>query len=319
LHEIPQTEAIVKISDGWRKLNEKYGDSQWDAYLNSLGRTRNMLVYLQQRTSYAVFSLAGVFLVFTGFLLLALLKYWKDPLLTASDQPMNAFIVVCAMGFISSSVLFVLQATRATCLLRWWLPTMFFTGMFGSVFAKSLRIYKIFTNTNMSLRKDYFNQQYVIKILGRILFVALAVLAVSQSLPGHAYPVETQLTTNTKMLSCSTSNIGSGLLLCYIGVLVMAAAVIGFQSRKIPSAFSESQTLFVAIYNILIIIIVGFPFNTLLDGKPNAQALLRCTCMNMAAAFLLVPMYGKKLYYVLQGEVRFRFVLFCFVLFWFVI
>jgi len=193
---------------------------------------------------------AGVGLVLLG----AVVALRRTPDIKASQPVFLGIFVGAAVAVTASNVLGLGPPTAATCLGRAWLFHLAFTAMFGALFLKAYRVWRIFGNKN--LRRVKVTVAAILRFLGGLLLVDVALLGTWTVL---APPVaETTLLEITNVGAVPTAacrgspTFGSLLGMYHVG-LVLIGAYISYQTRMVSDKFSESKYIMFAIYQIALI------------------------------------------------------------------
>jgi len=172
-----------------------------------------------------------------------------------ASQPLFCYLIaaggmICAV----SPVATLGKNTDANCGLRPWIFHVPFLLMVGSLFVKTFRVWRIFGNAK--LVKVKFTVLDSLKMLGAVIFVPIAVLAIWFIVYTPIALDSTISVTNVGSVpatTCRTFDMFTTILVVYeVGIIVLAC-YFSFKNRKIGDAFSETKYLIFAIYSIALI------------------------------------------------------------------
>jgi len=201
-----------------------------------------------------VISICVIGLVFGCFLLSFVAIFRKHPVIKASQPIFLVIFISSAMIVIANNLLYLGKPTTVKCVFRAWLFHLFFTSMFGSLFLKVYRVWRIFGNKN--LRKIKILARDVLKGLAALVAVDVVLLTFWSSL---STPVaETLLLDITNVgevvwSQCRPSTAFSSILGMYHVGTVLVGVYISFQTRSVSGKFSESKYIMFAIYQIALV------------------------------------------------------------------
>jgi len=190
-----------------------------------------------------------------GFgLLVFVIVLHKKPVIKASQPEFLAIFIVSAMLVSLSNNLALGEATNGKCFARSWMFHLAFTSMFGSLFLKVYRVWRIFGNKN--LKKVKVTLMDVLKGLAALILVDLFILMLYSIIDApFATHGEIEIP-NVGMVSwseCNRSPTFSSLLGMYHVGMVVIGVYISVQTRNVSTKFSESKYIMFAIYQIALL------------------------------------------------------------------
>ena len=215
-------------------------------------------------------------------------------------QPMFCASFVVAAALLSiSSVVYVGENTELLCMLRPWLFNVFFDIMFGSLFLKTFRVYKIFGNK--SLTKVKVSSFDVVKTYGGFLLIDVAILGMGVANDGMT-PTE-RLVEEAGFWSYTTVECGPAetsqdfdwvLLTTFFKLLMVGGgAYLSFVTRKVPDKFAESKWIAVSVYQVAILGAVGLAVQ-LQNPAPSSMVLVQSICVPLACVATCCCIFGPK-------------------------
>ena len=149
------------------------------------------------------------------------------------------------------------------CIARLWLQGFGFALLFGSLFSKTHRVYRIFNNRRFVKAK--FTNLYVLMLIAIVLLVEACVLAIlTATLPCNAVS-RLDPTGTFVFLLCSNSSLEDPvviLAIMHVGLLAWGS-FLAYRTRHVLSGFNESLWIGLSIYNVLIFELLGFILNSL--------------------------------------------------------
>lgn len=175
-------------------------------------------------------------------------------------QPAFCIIFTLSAAVLSiSNVLFVGENTDGMCVLRPFIFNIFFDFMFGSLFMKTFRIYKIFGNKSLS--KVRISTTDVIKNYGSIIAVDIAILIVWMITEG----MKAETITKTDLdpypsytaVICNEAETYSTLTTFFKILMVIGGVYLSYLTRNVPDKFAESKWIAASIYQVFVLGSVG--------------------------------------------------------------
>eukprot|EP00004_Rigifila_ramosa_P005704 TRINITY_DN16371_c0_g1_i1.p1 TRINITY_DN16371_c0_g1~~TRINITY_DN16371_c0_g1_i1.p1 ORF type:complete len:988 (-),score=221.17 TRINITY_DN16371_c0_g1_i1:10-2745(-) len=199
----------------------------------------------------ALFALV-IFAVIAGYV------YMRDEPVIRRQQPLFCVLTLlgCVMA-IFAVMPFVGKPTATTCAARMWVPPIAFTMLYGALFAKTWRIYRIFNNPSLKAIV-ITNVDLAVKIgflLGVDLVLVALWFAAAKVEPALAFRDSTVYAT----CQLNGGSVYPALLLAFkIGLLIFGA-VLAFQTRTVRSSFNESKYIAFTLYNQLFVVLLVSP------------------------------------------------------------
>jgi hypothetical protein len=233
-----------------------------------------------------------------------------DPVIKASSFLFNLLALAACMGLYLSMLAFVLPASDSWCLTRWWLPCCSVTLLLAAIFSKTHRIAKIFTAEKLAVvrLRDADVLQWVGVQLG--VTVVLLILYSAIARPRLEYTADQSFDARNDLSAedaaavamgdhlsygvCSTNDAFRGLLLAYMGLLVVWGTKIAIDVRNVPSQYNEASLLGICVYNLLFCSVLGVPLDFLLQSNPVAQMLMRCFLFFLGSSVIVGTLFAPK-------------------------
>ena len=198
--------------------------------------------------------LAVIGTIFCGLFSVYIIVKAKHPVIKSS-QPMFCIVFATGCALICLQILaFLGEASDAICALRNWLFNCLFTLAFGSIFAKTWRVWRVFSNTH--LKKIRLTNMDTLKVMF-ILFAAEAIiLTLGQIIAPYKLAKEDEEFAPGRFITVKVCKSDSGewhlLTLAYKVVLVFIGCYLSWTTRNVDNAFAESKYIMLAIYQIAI-------------------------------------------------------------------
>ncbi|ELU09867.1 hypothetical protein CAPTEDRAFT_178683 [Capitella teleta] len=244
--------------------------------LDSL-RTLKIRVSISSPLYYTMSALAvfGVILA-SAFLWFNISRRHSKLIRMSSPNLNNAVVIGCVLAY-TSIVFYGIDARYVqnstlliACHLRMILLAFGFSLGFGALFAKTWRVFKIFTNK--SAKRVVIRDAHLYGLVGAFLAIDVVlfvfwftfdplkleeVVADAQEDPGNPdYLIVRSL------VRCSSKNAGWAQLLFYAikGVVLIFGVFLAWQTRKVSIlALNDSKYIGVAVYNLMILCVTGVP------------------------------------------------------------
>eukprot|EP00029_Vermamoeba_vermiformis_P003667 TRINITY_DN14207_c0_g1_i1.p1 TRINITY_DN14207_c0_g1~~TRINITY_DN14207_c0_g1_i1.p1 ORF type:complete len:770 (-),score=68.29 TRINITY_DN14207_c0_g1_i1:85-2394(-) len=251
-------------------------------------------------SEWAFFTLALFFsLVSVGFIIFTAVKH-KTPVIKASSPNLLfAFLVGSILLYSSLFTWTVTNVTAAGCYLQSWLLSFGFTIMFGALFAKSWRVFKLSSTRSLKIFK-ITDTQLLIGIL--LALVGDAIICIVQAAVVDMTPVLVVVDPHRPVYNyyeCPFTNQTTGIsaaLIAYNGLICVFGLAVAWKIRKLKyPVFNESKIIAFSMYNVvffaIIVIILQF---TRATGR-ELLYILRSTGIILGTSISVATMFLTKL------------------------
>lgn len=251
-----------------------------------------------------------VFLVLTVIALIIsisfsfLFWFYRDEKVVKKTSPFFSQLILIGIDLcLLSQIFWGVSQTSFTCFVKVWLLAIGFGLIMGNLLAKTYRIFKIFTNVQVTqlVMKDTDLLKFSIVILA----IEVALLCVYCFVSGTPRPINIQSTSDSLLLiiQCSVPSgfiqtFGTITLLVFNGLLILCGVVIAYVSRHVESSFNESKYIAITVYIYLLVVIILLPlYYTAGDSgsSVNRQYILRNISVLAAMYFTLVALFVPKI------------------------
>jgi gamma-aminobutyric acid type B receptor len=227
----------------------------------------------------------------------------------------NIILLGCLLGYVQ---LFVSAEDLARaagpafgklCVARVVLLSVGFTLMFGGLFAKTYRVYVIFTRKQMQVMKMK-DERLLLTVLLLLLLDALLLLTWFLTEPparleavGQPYMVTEDLWRQDASVSCSSEHyrLFTTINLVYKGAVMLGGAFLAIQTRavRIP-ALNDSREIGMAIYTVALVSTLVFSVNGFV-ADVNALAILEAAALFFNTTATMAFLFALKLLQVHRG------------------
>jgi ABC-type branched-subunit amino acid transport system substrate-binding protein len=229
---------------------------------------------------------------------------WRHKIIRSSSP---SFLVIMVVGaLLSFATIYVWNLTYvsvATCILRVWFLNIGFVLMFGALFAKTWRIYFLWTADPLNKNLRVTDVQVFLVVLVAlapqlILLVLWTAIATPTVEFFHTDPWRASL----DIPDCSTSTAHYVMIALMCGInfaLLIWGSILAIQVRRVPlKVYDESKIIGFAIYNTLIFSIIVAIIQA--SGQINRDLLfgLRSVGILLACLVSLSTMYYSKIQHI---------------------
>lgn len=238
-------------------------------------------------------------LVFSG-----LFWYYRDEKVVKKTSPFFSQLILIGIDLcLISQIFWAVNQTGFTCFIKIWLLAIGFGLIMGNLLAKTYRIFKIFTNVQVTnlVMKDTDLLKFSVVIIA----IEILLLCVYCFVSGTPRPVNIQSTSDSLLLiiQCAVPSqfvqiFGQITLLVFNGLLILCGVIIAYVSRKVDSTFNESKYIAITVYIYLLVIIILLPlYYTAGDSgsSVNRQYILRYISVLAAMYFTLFALFVPKI------------------------
>jgi hypothetical protein len=169
----------------------------------------------------------------------------------------------------------------------------FFDIMFGSLFLKTFRVYKIFGNKSLS--KVKISSTDVLKTYGAIMMVDVALLVMWAVTDGmKAVEIENNLDSywTYTTTECQEAPSWEMCTMFFKILLVVGGVYLAYVTRHVPDKFTEGKWIALSIYQVFILGIVGLLVKS---SAPSSLILVQGVSVPAACAVTCCCIFGPKL------------------------
>jgi hypothetical protein len=205
----------------------------------------------------AVIVLTTLGLCISLLLFVPLIIYWNHPIIVAAAPTfLSSILVGTLLLYLSNYASLLNIKTVASCHIGSWLLSLGFIITFGSLFAKSWRVWRLYHNKSMSVIK--ISDLQVMSILGVFIGIMI-VLLIILSAAGNPHPIYVSLDPHRPYRDyyvCGPTNetafnVFLALILGYGLAIIIVGVVVSFKVRQVPIAiFDESKSINFVVYNV---------------------------------------------------------------------
>jgi hypothetical protein len=183
--------------------------------------------------------------------------YWNHPRIAAAAPTfLSSILLGTLLLYLSNYASLLNMVTHASCHMSTWLLALGFIITFGSLFAKSWRVWRMYSNKSMAIiRISDFQVMSILGVFVGIMIVLLIILSAAGD-PRPAYVSLDPYRPYRDYLICSPAkeaafNVLLALILGYGLSIILVGVVVSFKVRQVPIAiFDESRTINFVVYNV---------------------------------------------------------------------
>ncbi|XP_033640706.1 gamma-aminobutyric acid type B receptor subunit 1-like [Asterias rubens] len=309
------------VGDGKILITEGYEEIHWPG-----GKPPIDLIIEQedyQTISLGVFLTGTIFAVFGIILACCFLAFnihfRKLRVIKMSSPNINNLMLIGGiLAYVSIIFLGIDMAIAPKDTLAWmckantWLLTIGFSMAFGSLFSKTWRVHKIFTNKTAmkTVVKDYWLLSCVASLVAIDIIILFLWDIVDPLEVVEKIGVKVLDSENDDLLHIPVRNLCEsknqiywiGALYVIDGLLMIFGAFLAWETRKVTiPALNDSKYIGICVYNVLILSFIGAPVSFVLEER-NAHYAIVASIVWLATTFTLCVVFVPKI--KMRNDVR---------------
>mmetsp|Transcript_22908 Transcript_22908/g.35646 ORF Transcript_22908/g.35646 Transcript_22908/m.35646 type:complete len:286 (+) Transcript_22908:1492-2349(+) len=245
---------------------------------------------------------AGLGILFALFIIVII--FLKESFFRLMSPIFCQLICVGSM-FCFGAVLTLLKnnpPSEASCTVYPWLLGFGFMVMYGCLFSKTWRLYRVI-KTSQKMRTKVITNTDVMTMIALFTVPMLIFLIIWTAVDGfevlHEYTDDNLDETRD---ICDTPTVYWAIYVAMIGLLLLVGSVLTFQIRNLPEEFNDSETIGFSIYNALLMLIVGAGIGWGLNDTISAVVAMQGFAVIVFAWFTLVVLFVPTLYRLATGQ-----------------
>ena len=198
----------------------------------------------------AVLATTSLCVGFVLLLLLGFVLYRKHAVIKAATPSFCMLVSTGGLLMLLSVYVTGLYATDASCMAQSWLLTVGFSLMFTALFAKTFRVWRIFTAGSKLKQVRITSTDLLVQLTLVLMFDLILNTTWSVVSPMSATLVTVDLyRPSLDYYSCDTSSVFPLISIAEKALLLLCGIVLTYLCRGVPSRFNETPYLAAAIYN----------------------------------------------------------------------
>eukprot|EP00004_Rigifila_ramosa_P006303 TRINITY_DN16_c0_g1_i5.p1 TRINITY_DN16_c0_g1~~TRINITY_DN16_c0_g1_i5.p1 ORF type:complete len:2061 (-),score=522.40 TRINITY_DN16_c0_g1_i5:111-5708(-) len=224
-------------------------------------------------------------------------KYRNTKIITAISPHFCYAILFGNVIAVFALVFFMGLPDEAWCTLRLWLPSLAFTLIFGCLFVKTWRIWKIFDNKNMK-RIQITNMDLAYRVLA-LLSLEITLLFFETVLNPKAAHISYDAG-GTRVVCGNKKEGGQSVLMTVLFaeklLLLLVGCFLSWRTRHVVSYYNESKHIAFSVYNVLFIAGMIIPILLFLGSNVYVYTVLVEIGGIMVILATTLALFGPRLY-----------------------
>lgn len=242
----------------------------------------------------AVVSGAAVVLCVISVVFFLVFWYRRSPTIK-SASPSFCLVIIAHAGLGVITVFFLHQATDSYCMIRPWLLSISFSGMFGLLAAKTWRIKKIFGQKRFAIVRISNSRLWM--IYGILVLIDVVVMSVWTSYdPMRAKVVWSTSRTGAYEVACDSSTASTFItfLFSYKGAILLAGVYLAWATRNVATLFNESKLISLSLWTIALLCVIAVPLQYLIKDQPDIVYTIRAFAIEIVILSVVLILFAPK-------------------------
>nr|KAG5713661.1 hypothetical protein BaRGS_024709 [Batillaria attramentaria] len=221
----------------------------------------------------------------------------------ASSRELSYLMLLAISLGYATALLLIARPGEVTCRVNFLLFCLSFALIYGPLFVRALRIYRIFEAGQRSARRPrMIDASYQLLFSGCLLSVQMVMCIVVMAV----FPEWHKLTMKVALepyveLSCDLPVAGLASFLAYNLLLVAVCAFLAFKTRRLPDNFNESRFISMCVTTTLVMWLAFIP-GYLLAWREHLKMLMLALALALNHSTALVFLFLPKVYAVMYLE-----------------
>eukprot|EP01097_Dermamoeba_algensis_P000371 TRINITY_DN112_c0_g1_i6.p1 TRINITY_DN112_c0_g1~~TRINITY_DN112_c0_g1_i6.p1 ORF type:complete len:855 (-),score=208.44 TRINITY_DN112_c0_g1_i6:239-2803(-) len=215
----------------------------------------------------------------------------------------GALIMISSVYVMGVDMQFVSRETMdRLCMLQVWMVGYGFVFIFGSLFAKSLRILILTNEPNLS-KIQHLEKKMLLLMLAVLLGETIILIVWSVKDPLR---VVDKLSSSELDMAyfCESESKGYPLAwIIYKGLFLVGGIILAYMSRNIENRFNESKLIAFSIYNVFLISAVATPICFLIDNQPDVTFAIKSLGVIGISVITTGMLFGGMVYIIFIGKI----------------
>jgi hypothetical protein len=248
-------------------------------------------------------AIIGVAVLLNFFALVTLVMGYAD--YTSHGKFYSGVVIIGAFLAYISAFIVLPEPTDALCLAFPWFLGIGFTFVYGCLFIKTWTLYKVWRNAEQ-YKKSNLTPMYIMKGIGMYVFVEIIIMVIWSVIdpPKAQYK---KMVDGDYDLGCHTKhNTFWIIFLATKGVWLLFGTTLTVLTRRIATEFNQSRSIGYAIYNIVVMLIIGVPLAIALENISGGVLIIEVAVIVVAFTFTNVSLFFDLWYTMVFPEKNVR-------------
>jgi len=176
-----------------------------------------------------------------------------------------------------------------------WLLGIGYMVMFGCLFAKTWRLWRLFSSK--SLKATVISNGFLLKVCIGIVIPMLIFLIIWTAVDGFQVVRERTEHDEDKVRTiCDTPDVWWGIFVGIVGILLIIGCVLTFLVRNVPPEFNDAEAIGFSIYNATLMLTIGAAIGWGLNDYVSAVVAAQGFTVCVAIWFTSIVLFASTMY-----------------------
>ncbi|EFA83094.1 G-protein-coupled receptor family 3 protein 5 [Heterostelium album PN500] len=248
----------------------------------------------------ALGAVTGVCIILVLFIGITIVIQWRK---FRYSSPLFCCLIILGSLFGFISILTLLpEPNDALCTSFPWLLGYGYVIMFGTLFTKTWRTWRLFANAR-KFKIIKISNKMIFSVVGAFLLIESAFLVIWTIVDRPKVSAEPIYRNGEAQNQCVTDSLAWWYVFCLSKVFyVIVGVFLAYKTRDVVDSLNESKPISMALYNMVFVMLVAIPIGFLLTDYPTAVIVIEVVAILLAFTATVGLLFLPKVWLIVSGQ-----------------